>query len=55
MKDIGGGSFEKTIIPEAFFNLQDGQKIDQLIGVVLRKSTYNRVTKDLKIDMSCWN
>ncbi len=55
MKDIGGGSFEKTIIPEVFFNLQEGQKIDQVIGVVLRKSTYNRVTKDLKIDMSCWN
>jgi hypothetical protein len=56
MKYLGAGTFEKTIIPEIFFGLQDGQKIDRLIAVVLKKALiYFRVEKDLVIDMSCWN
>ena len=56
MKDLGTGTFEKTIIPEIFFGLQDGQKIDRLIAVVFKKAPiYIRVEKDLVVDMSCWN
>lgn len=56
MKDRGAGTFEKTIIPEIFFGLQDGQKIDVLIAVVFKKAAiYVRVEKDLVLDMSCWN
>lgn len=56
MKDRGAGTFEKTIIPEIFFGLQDGQKIDVLIAVVFKKAAiYVRVEKDLVVDMSCWN
>ena len=56
MKYLGAGTFEKTIIPEIFFGLQDGQKIDRLIAVVLKKALiYFRVEKDLVVDMSCWN
>jgi hypothetical protein len=56
MRYLGAGTFEKTIIPEIFFELQEGQKIDRLIAVVLKKAAlYVRVEKDLIIDMSCWN
>lgn len=56
MKDRGAGTFEKTIIPEIFFGLQGGQKIDVLIAVVFKKAAiYVRVEKDLVVDMSCWN
>lgn len=56
MKDLGAGIFEKTIIPEIFFGLQVGQKIDRLIAVVFKKAPiYIRVEKDLVVDMSCWN
>ena len=56
MKNIGAGIFEKTIIPEIFFGLQDGQKIDRLTAIVFKKAPiYIRVEKDLIVDMSCWN
>jgi hypothetical protein len=56
MKNLGAGIFEKTIIPEIFFGLQDGQKIDRLTAIVFKKAPiYIRVEKDLVVDMSCWN
>ncbi len=58
MTDLGGGSFEKAFIPELFFGLAPGQKIDILKGVVMKKvflSGDDRVDLDFTIDMACWN
>ena len=58
MMDIGGGSFEKVFIPELFFGLQPGQKIDILKGVVMKKvflTGDDRVDNDFILDMTCWN
>lgn len=58
MKQIGTGTFELIMVPELFFNLQPGQKIDNLKAVVIRQvfiSGADRVDDDFIIDMSCWN
>jgi hypothetical protein len=58
MKQIGTGIFELIMIPELFFNLQPGQKIDKLKAVVIRQlfiSGADRVDNDFIIDMACWN
>lgn len=58
MKQIGTGIFELIMIPELFFNLQPGQKIDKLKAVVIRQlfiSGADRVDNDFIIDLACWN
>jgi hypothetical protein len=58
MKQIGTGIFELVMIPELFFNLQPGQKIDKLKAVVIRQifiSGADRVDNDFVVDMACWN
>jgi hypothetical protein len=58
MKVAGNGIFELVIIPEIFFNLQSGQKIDNIKSIVMKKqflSGADRVDDDYIIDLSCWN
>jgi hypothetical protein len=58
MKNIGSGIFELVMIPELYFNLQPGQKIDKLKAIVMKKqflSGADRVDDDYIIDMACWN
>jgi hypothetical protein len=58
MNQISAGTFELVMIPEQFFNLQPGQKIDSFKAVVIRKvfiSGADRVDDDFIIDMACWN
>lgn len=58
MKVAGNGIFELVIIPEMFFNLQPGQKIDNIKSIVMKKqflSGADRVDDDYIIDLSCWN
>lgn len=58
MKVAGNGIFELVIIPELFFNLQSGQKINSIKSIVIKKqflSGADRVDDDYIIDLSCWN
>jgi hypothetical protein len=58
MKQISAGTFELVMIPELFFNLQPGQKIDTFKAIVIRQvfiSGDDRVDDDFIIDMACWN
>lgn len=58
MKNIGSGIFELVMIPELYFNLQPGQKIDKLKAILMKKqflSGADRVDDDYIIDMACWN
>jgi len=58
MKVAGNGIFELVIIPELFFNLQSGQKINSIKSIVMKKqflSGADRVDDDYIIDLSCWN
>lgn len=58
MKVAGNGIFELVMIPELFFNLQPGQKIDRIRAVVMKKeflSGADRVDDDYIADLSCWN
>ena len=58
MKEIEDGIFEIVMIPEIFFNLSQGQKIDKLRAVVMKReflSGADRVDDDYVVDMACWN
>jgi hypothetical protein len=58
MKVAGNGIFELVIIPELFFNLQSGQKINSIKSIVMKKqflSGADRVDDDFIVDLSCWN
>jgi hypothetical protein len=56
MKQVSPGRFQKTIIPEVFFNLQPGQQIGYIKAIVMKKnyaSGADRVDSDLDIDVYC--
>ncbi|MEX1189008.1 MAG: hypothetical protein WED33_07100 [Bacteroidia bacterium] len=58
MKLIEPGIFEIIMIPEVYFNLQPGQKIDKVKAIVMKKnflSGADRVDDDYIVDMACWN
>jgi hypothetical protein len=56
MKQVSPGRFQKTIIPELFFNLQPGQQIGYIKAIVMKKNYIagpDRVDADLDIDLYC--
>jgi hypothetical protein len=56
MKQVAPGRFQKTIIPEVFFNLQPGQQIGYIKAIVMKKNYIagvDRVDSDLDIDVYC--
>lgn len=58
MKSSAAGIYELIMVPEIFFNLTAGQKIDSMKGVVMKKqflSGADRVDDDYVIDLTCWN
>jgi hypothetical protein len=58
MKVAGNGIFELVMIPEIYFNLAPGQKIDKIKAIVMKKqflSGADRVDNDYIVDLSCWN
>ena len=56
MRQVSPGRFEKTFIPEVFFNLQPGQQIGNVTTVVIKR-TYltgaDRVDANTNIDLFC--
>jgi hypothetical protein len=59
MKIAQTGIFEFDLVPSLFLNLQEGQQIDLLKLVALRRDTsslngYQRVAEDLILDLTCW-